>query len=641
MWPPRMALLTHSGTDVSVQLTKKGSLSALTLAALGVVYGDIGTSPLYTMKTVFSPEYGLALNTANVLGVVSLILWGLTLVVTLKYITLIMRADNHGEGGIIALLALALSSVEGSPRLSRALMIVGLIGTALFFGDGIITPAISVLGAVEGLEVAAPGLAHFVVPISVAIVTGLYLVQRKGTQKIGRWFGPVMVIWFLALAAMGLVGIVKAPVVLQALNPMYAFRFMVGNGWLAFVALGAIVLAFTGAEALYADLGHFGKAPIRLAWSVIVFPALALNYLGQGALLLADPATVQNPFYHQLGAWSIYPLMVLATIAAVIASQATISGTFSMVREAIALGLLPRMRIVHTSDLTIGQIYVPVANALQFVAVVLAVIGFGSSDSLASAYGIAVTMTMLATTILTFFVIRYQWDIPPLLCWSATAFFAAIDAALLSANALKIFSGGWFPLMVGIAMLLLMTTWKGGRQLLRNSLRGGAIPLEDFLRSLFLDPPTRVPGVAVFLRGEDDGVPHAMLHNLVHNKVLHAQNIFVTVLNADVPEIPASQRLTVQELGNQCFQVHVRYGFKEARDIPAALDVCKEHGLHCEAMETSYFISRQTVIPSVGAGMALWREKLFAIMSRTARSAADYYEIPSNRVIELGTQVEI
>jgi len=630
-----------TGTDVSNQSIKKGALPALTLAALGVVYGDIGTSPLYTMKTVFSPEYGLVLNQANVLGVVSLILWGLTLVVTLKYVSLIMRADNHGEGGIIALLALALSSVEGRPRLYRILMIVGLVGTALFFGDGIITPAISVLGAIEGLEVATPALAHFVVPISVVIITGLYLLQRKGTQKIGRWFGPVMVVWFAALAVMGVVGIVKAPVILQAINPLHAIHFMADNGWLAFVALGAIVLAFTGAEALYADLGHFGKSPIRLAWTAIVFPALALNYLGQGALLLATPAAVGSPFYHQLGAWSVYPLMVLATVAAVIASQATISGTYSMVREAIALGLLPRMRIVHTSDLTIGQIYVPVVNYLQFVAVVLAVIGFGSSDSLASAYGIAVTMTMLATTILTFFVIRFRWNIPPLLCWGATAFFAVIDIALLSANTLKIFSGGWFPLMVGIAMLVLMTTWKRGRQLLRSSLRSDAIPLESFLRALFMEPPTRVPGVAVFLRGEDDGVPHAMLHNLAHNKVLHAQNIFVTVLNADVPVITPSERVTVQALGNQCFQVHVRYGFKEARDIPAALEACKEYGLMGEAMETSYFISRQTVIPTIGTGMALWREQLFAFLSRTARSAADYYEIPSNRVIELGTQVEI
>jgi KUP system potassium uptake protein len=626
---------------VSNTTTTKNTLSALTLAAIGVVYGDIGTSPLYTMKTVFSPEYGLALNQANLLGVVSMILWGLTLVVTLKYVVLIMRADNHGEGGIMALLALALSSVEGRPRLYRPLLLIGLVGSAMFFGDGVITPAISVLGAIEGLEVGAPKLAHYVVPISVVIVIGLYMVQSMGTQKIGRWFGPIVMIWFAALAAMGIVNILKAPVILEAINPVHAVEFMVRHGWVAFVALGAIVLAFTGAEALYADMGHFGKKPIRIAWSTIVFPALAVNYLGQGALLLTDPAAVQNPFYHQLGTWSVYPLMVLATMAAVIASQATISGTYSMVREAIALGFLPRMRVVHTSDLAIGQIYVPMVNYLQFVAVVLVIIGFGSSDSIASAYGIAVTMTMLATTILTFFVIRYRWNINPVICWSATVFFAAIDAALFSANALKIFSGGWFPLAIGAAMLTLMLTWKDGRSLLLDSLRSGAIQLEEFLHSLFTAPPVRVPGTAVFLRGEGDGVPHAMLHNLSHNKMLHEQNVFLTVRNADVPVISVAERVTVLPLGNLCFQVDVRYGFKEERDIPAALEACREHGVAFEMMETSFFISRQNVIPTVGTGMAYWREQLFAVMSRMARDAADYYEIPANRVIELGTQVEI
>jgi KUP system potassium uptake protein len=613
----------------------------LTLAAIGVVYGDIGTSPLYTMKTVFAPEYGLALNQANLLGVVSMILWGLMVVVSLKYVILIMRADNHGEGGIMALLALALSSVDGKPRVQRMLLIIGLVGSALFFGDGVITPAISVLGAIEGLEVGAPRLAHYVVPISVAIVVGLYVVQSMGTQKIGRWFGPIVLVWFAALAAMGVVNILKAPVILEALNPLHAAEFMVRHGWIAFVALGAIVLAFTGAEALYADMGHFGKTPIRFAWATIVFPSLALNYLGQGALLLINPAAVQNPFYHQLGTWSVYPLMVLATMAAVIASQATISGTYSMVREAIALGFLPRMRIVHTSDLAIGQIYVPMVNYLQFVAVVLVIIGFGSSDSIASAYGIAVTMTMLTTTILTFFVIRYKWHINPLICWGATVFFAFIDATLFSANALKIFSGGWFPLAIGAAMLTLMMTWKDGRRLLLDTLRSGAIQLEEFLQSLFMAPPARVPGTAIFLRGEGDGVPHAMLHNLSHNKMLHEQNVFLTVLNADVPMIPTKERVTVHSLGNRCFQVYIRYGFKEERDIPAALEACKEHGVEFEMMETSFFISRQTVIPTVGTGMAYWREQLFAVMSRMARDAADYYEIPANRVIELGTQVEI
>jgi KUP system potassium uptake protein len=623
------------------QQTTKSSLAALTVAAVGVVYGDIGTSPLYTMKTVFSSEYGLALTQANLLGVVSMILWGLTLVVTLKYVILIMRADNHGEGGIMALLALALSSVEGKPKLYRPLLLVGLVGSALFFGDGVITPAISVLGAIEGLEVGAPKLAHYVVPLSVGIVIALYLMQSKGTQSIGRWFGPIMLLWFAALAAMGLVNIAKAPVIMQAINPVHALEFMVHHGWVAFVALGAIVLAFTGAEALYADMGHFGKRPIRIAWTAIVFPALALNYLGQGALLLTSPGAVQNPFYYQLGAWSVYPLMVLATVAAVIASQATISGTYSMVREAIALGFLPRMRVVHTSHLAIGQIYVPMVNYVQFVAVVLVIVGFGSSDAIASAYGIAVTMTMLTTTILTFFVIRYRWNINPIICWGATVFFAVIDAMLFSANALKIMSGGWFPLAIGAGMLTVMLTWKDGRRLLLDSLRTGAIQLEDFLQSLFIEAPTRVPGTAIFLRGEGDGVPHAMLHNLAHNKMLHERNVFLTVRNADVPVIPKANRVTILPLGNDCYQVNLHYGFKEERDIPAALEACREKGLPFEMMETSFFISRQTVIPTVGAGMAYWREQLFAVMSRMARDAADYYEIPANRVIELGTQVEI
>ncbi len=619
----------------------KASLSALTLAAIGIVYGDIGTSPLYTMKTVFSPEYGLALDPANLLGVVSLIVWGLTLVVTLKYVTLILRADNHGEGGIMALLALALTSVESRPHLARPLLLIGLLGAALFFGDGVITPAISVLGAIEGLKVAAPSLTAYVVPISVAVLTALYMLQKKGSSSIGQWFGPIMVFWFIALAVMGAINIAAMPQILAALNPLHALHFMLQHGWVAFVALGAIVLAFTGAEALYADLGHFGKTPIRVAWCLIVFPALAINYLGQGALLLADPTAVDNPFYHQLGAWSIYPLMVLATVAAVIASQATISGTFSMVREAISLGFLPRMQVVHTSALAIGQIYVPTANYLQLVAVVLAVAGFGSSDNLASAYGIAVTTTMLTTTILTFFVIRFSWKINPWICWGATAFFAAIDIAFLSSNTLKIVSGGWFPLALGIMMFSLMTTWKSGRDLLFESLQTGAIPLEDFLQSLFIAPPLRVPGTAIYLRGESDGVPHAMLHNLSHNKVLHERIVFLTVLNADIPTVHVSDRITLVPLGQQCFQVNIRYGFKDVRDIPAALLTCSAHGIAFEMMETSFFISRQTVVPTVRKGMAMWREQLFAAMSRMARDAADYYEIPANRVIELGTQIEI
>ncbi|HEX7642620.1 MAG TPA: potassium transporter Kup [Burkholderiaceae bacterium] len=618
-----------------------GPLAGLTIAALGIVYGDIGTSPLYTMKTIFSPEYGLGLTPDNLLGVISLILWGLTVVVTVKYVTLILRADNQGEGGIMALLSLALSSVTRASRWYVPLMMIGLFGAALFFGDGVITPAISVLSAMEGLDIATPRFHPYIVPITVGVLILLYLAQRFGTSGIGRWFGPVMLLWFAALAAMGLINVLRYPGVLAALNPFYAVSFLWTHGWIGFVALGAVVLAFTGAEALYADLGHFGGTPIRLAWCFLVFPSLALNYLGQGAILMLDPKALENPFFHQLGPWSVLPLVVISTIATVIASQATISGTYSMTREAIALGFMPRMLVVHTSEREYGQIYVPLVNWLQFFAVIAAVIGFGSSDNLASAYGIAVTATMVTTTILTFFVIRYGWRINPWICWGATLFFVTIDVMFFASNALKIVSGGWFPLALGLIAFVIMLTWKQGRNLTGQILQSHAIPLEDFLNNLFIDPPTRVPGTAVFLRSESDGVPHALLHNLTHNKVIHEQIIFLTVHNVDVPTIPDDTRLEVIPLGNQCFQVNVRYGFKETRDIPKVLELCHCKGIECEGLSTSYFISRQTIVPTFGRGMAMWRERLYAAMSRNARGAADYYQIPSNRVIELGTQVEI
>jgi KUP system potassium uptake protein len=608
---------------------------------MGIVYGDIGTSPLYTMKEIFSAEHGLTLSQANLLGVVSLIIWGLTIVVSLKYVTLIMRASNQGEGGIMALLALALSPFSANARWYYPLTLVGLTGAALFFGDGIITPAISVLSAIEGLEVATPAFKAYVVPITVCVLVGLYAVQNKGTGGIGKWFGPIVLVWFAALAAMGAINIAQTPAILAALNPIHAFDFLVRNGWIAFVALGAIVLAFTGAEALYADMGHFGPKPIRIAWSFIVFPALALNYLGQGALLLSNPAAVSNPFYQQLGPWSIYPLVILATIATVIASQATISGTFSIVQQAISLGFLPRMRVLYTSDREMGQIYIPLVNWLQLIAVILAVIGFGSSSNLASAYGIAVTATMLATTFLTFFVIRYKWKYNLFLCLAVTGFFVFIDAALLSSNLLKIASGGWFPLLLGAVMLTVMLTWRTGRRLVLENLQRHSIPLEDFLRSLFANPLTRVEGTAVFFRAEGDGVPHALLHNLSHNKVLHQRTVFLTVMNADIPHVAPAERVSVHDLGHQCYQVNMHFGFQEKRDIPEALQLCANHGLQFEMMETSFFIARQTVIPTTGGGMAMWREASYVAMARNARDAADYFRIPSNRVIELGTQIEI
>ncbi|HJV80238.1 potassium transporter Kup [Noviherbaspirillum sp.] len=620
---------------------EKSSLAALTLAAIGIVYGDIGTSPLYTMKEVFSEVHGLPLNPANILGVVSLIFWALTIIVSLKYVTLILRADNRGEGGIMALVALALSSIPARSRWFTPLMMVGVIGAALFYGDGVITPAISVLSAIEGLEVATPAFKAYVVPLTIIVLVALYALQSTGTAGIGKWFGPVMLVWFALLAGMGIVNILHTPAILAALNPLHAFHFLAQNGWLAFVALGAIVLAVTGAEALYADMGHFGKSPIQTAWFAVVFPGLALNYFGQGAILLSNPEAVSNPFYQQLGAWSVYPLVVLSTIATVIASQATISGTFSITQQAIALGFLPRMKVVYTSEREMGQIYIPLVNWMQLTAVVLAVAGFGSSSGLASAYGIAVTATMMMTTVLTFFVIRYGWHYNLLLSLAATGFFLAIDITLFSANTLKIMHGGWFPLALGAIAVTVMLTWRDGRQLVYENLKRHLVPIDDFLQSLFISPPARVEGTAVFFRAEGDGVPHAMLHNLSHNKVLHERTVFLTVFNADIPTIPPKERVKVRPLDHQCYQVDVHYGFKDDRDIPAALALCKEAGLDFDMMSTSYFIARQTVIPRVGSGMAFWRESLFATMSRNARDAADYYRVPANRVIELGTQVEI
>ncbi|MCG2585748.1 potassium transporter Kup [Massilia sp. TS11] len=619
----------------------KSSLSALTLAAIGIVYGDIGTSPLYTLKTIFDPTHGLQLSEGNLLGIVSMILWGLTIIVSLKYVTLVLRADNRGEGGIMALTALALSSVPKNSRWQPLLMMIGVFGATLFCGESVITPAISVLSAIEGVEVAAPGMAHYVVPLTIIVLVALYAMQSRGTAGIGKWFGPIMVLWFAALAIMGLVNIVRYPGVLNAFNPLYALNFIAGHPGAAFLSLGAVVLAFTGVEALYADMGHFGKRPIRLAWFAIVFPSLALNYLGQGALLLTNPKAIENPFFQQLGPWSVLPLVVLSTMATVIASQATISGTFSMTKQAIALGFLPRMRVLHTSASEIGQIYMPAVNWLQLVIVLIAVVSFGSSENLAAAYGIAVTATMLATTTLTFFVIRYGWQLPLALCFGATGFFILIDLSLFGATSLKFLHGGWFPLLAGSILFTIMLTWKRGRYLVGQNLLKHAIPLEEFLDSLFVAPPVRVYGTAIFLRGETDGVPHALLHNLSHNKVLHERVVFLTVHIHDEPYVPNEQRVRVAALGHECYQLHVEYGFKDEPDIPGALALCAPLGLKFEMMETSFFIARQTVVSAPEGGMAPWRERLYVAMSRNARGAADYYQIPTNRVIELGTQVEI
>ena len=619
----------------------KNNLTALTVAAIGIVYGDIGTSPLYTMQEVFSPKHGLDLTKSNIFGIVSLILWGLILIVSLKYVTLVLRASNRGEGGIMALTALALESVRKNSRLYFPLTILGLLGASLFYGDGVITPAMTVLSAMEGLGEATPSLKPFVVPLTLIIIIGLYSVQSKGTAGIAKFFGPIMLMWFLALAGMGIYNILRVPEILGAFNPMHAIQFLLTHGCVAFIALGAVVLAFTGSEALYADMGHFGPKPIRTAWFLVVFPSLGLNYLGQGALLIFSPKAVNNPFFNQLGDWSIFPLVILSSMAAVIASQATISGTFSMTKQAISLGFLPRMKIIHTSSNEIGQIYIPVVNWLQLLAVVSAVVGFGSSTNLGSAYGIANTGTMLVTSLLTFFVIRFGWKYNLFMCIAATSFFLAIDISLFSSNALKFFNGGWFPIVLGLFIFTVMLTWRRGRELVFDNLKKHAIPLEEFLESLFVSAPIRVAGTAVFLRGEADGVPHALLHNLSHNKVLHERVIFLTLHNREVPWVPIADRIKVTDLGNACYQIDVSYGFKNEPDIPNVLALCEAYGLTFEPMETSYFISRQTIVSTPGSGMAKWREGLFVTMSRNARDAADYYQIPSNRVIEVGAQVEI
>jgi KUP system potassium uptake protein len=627
-------------SSVADEHRSSSSIAVLTLAAVGVVYGDIGTSPLYALKEVFT-DGRVPLSAANIHGVLSMIFWTLMVIVSIKYVVLILRADNNGEGGLIAMLALASTAVRERPVLRRRLLVLGIFGTAIFFGDGVITPSITVLGAVEGLKVAAPALAHYVVPVSLVVLTALFVVQRFGTGHIGRFFGPVMVLWFVALIALGLPHIVEHPVVLWALSPHHALAFMAAHPHTAFVALGSVVLCVTGAEALYADMGHFGKRPIRLAWFGLVGPALVINYFGQGAMLLEQPDKVNNPFYEMAPEWALYPLIGLATAAAVIASQALITAAFSITKQAMQLGYLPRMRIQHTSVRETGQIYVPFINWGLYGCIVAAVVVFGSSSALASAYGIAVTTDMLITTTMTFFVLRYGWKYPWSLSLGATGFFFLVDATFFSANVIKVFEGGWFPLVIGVVMFTLMMTWKQGRRLMRAALRDQAIDLKSFLEAVFVNPPSRVAGTAVFLASEPGLTPNALLHNLKHNKVLHETNLFVTVKHHEVPWIGFDRRCEIDPLGRDCWQVSLHFGFKNDPDVPEALALLKGRGVHLEDMETSYFLSRDIVIPSVGTGMALWREKLFASMHRNAAAAADFLSLPTNRVVELGSKVEI
>ena len=620
--------------------SKKPSLAALTLGAIGVVYGDIGTSPLYAFKEVFAAGH-VIVSEQSVLGALSMFFWTLTVIVSLKYVLLIMRADNHGEGGLMALLALASQSVKDQPKLRRALLMVGVFGVALFFGDGVITPAISVLSAVEGLEILTPAAKPYVLPVSLAVLVVLFAVQRRGTGVIGRFFGPVTVLWFVAIAATGLVQIASNPSVLRAISPLYGMRFAVAQPGVAFVILGAVFLCVTGAEALYADMGHFGKRPIRIAWFGLVMPALMINYFGQGALVLANPKAAENPFYLMTPDWALLPMVVLATAATVIASQALISGAFSATKQTIQLGYLPRLSIVHTSEHDMGQIYVPAVNWALLAGVIMAVLFFGSSTALAAAYGISVSLVMVMTTVLTFFVIRYGWGYPLAVCVAATGFFFVVDVAFFASNSLKIMQGGWFPLAMAVGLYVVLGTWKEGRALLSAKLREDALDLKSFLDTVFLDPPHQVSGTAVFLTGEPGTLPNALLHNLKHNKVLHQHNLFVTVRTLEIPRVAPDECLVCEDLGNNCWQVVLNFGFMDDPDVPLALQAMRDQGCALDAMSTSYFLSRDIVIPTLGSGMARWREMLFAQMHRNASAAADFLYLPNNAVVELGSKIEI
>ncbi|MBI1779013.1 MAG: potassium transporter Kup [Proteobacteria bacterium] len=611
------------------------------LAALGIVYGDIGTSPLYTIQACFSETTGIAPTPENVLGMLSLVLWSLLFVVTLKYVVVVMRADNSGEGGIVALMALTLRTVEGIGWGRTAIACVGIAGAALFYGDGMLTPAISVLSAIEGLEIATPLFKPYIIPLTLVVLLVLFMVQKRGTDVVGAYFGPVMCIWFAVLALLGTLEIVQHPMILAAVSPTYAIGFLGEHGWKGFAALGAVVLAVTGAEALYADMGHFGSGPIRRAWIWLVFPALILNYLGQGALVLGDPATIKNPFYLLAPQWALYPMVALSAAATIIASQAVISGAFSISRQAMQLGYCPRLEVRHTSDQEIGQIYIPQVNWALLVAVVALVLGFQSSSGLAAAYGIAVTGTFAATTALAAIVAyrRWGWNLPTTVV--VFAGFLLVDGAFFGANLLKFAEGGWFPLVIGAIAFTIMQTWRRGRQLLLRRVKEGELSVETFLARVTDRSPLRVPGTAVFLTASAEGLPSALLHNLKHNKVLHERVVLLTVRSEDIPFVSDAARTMVQPLSKNFFRVIMRYGFKESPDLPRDLLRCTESGLHISMMETSFFLGRATLVPAARKEMPRWQEKLFFAMSRNAISATEFFRIPSNRVVELGAQLEV
>jgi KUP system potassium uptake protein len=624
-----------------MQPAQRSSMSLLTLGALGVVFGDIGTSPLYALKESFHAAHGLPISEANVLGILSLIFWALTIVVSLKYIAVIMRADNNGEGGIMALLALSTRKERMSPKMRLALVSIGLFGAALFFGDGIITPAVSVMGAVEGLSVATPTFDAYVVPIAIAVLTFLFVIQRKGTGSVGKFFGPITLIWFLALGALGIMSIVQNPFVLNMANPLWAIEFAINYPFRTFFILGAVVLTITGGEALYADMGHFGRFPIRLGWFLVVLPCLLLNYAGQGALLLRDPSAIENPFYLLVPEALLYPMIGLATIAAVIASQAVISGVFSIARQAIQLGYLPRMTIHHTSESEIGQIYIPFLNWLLFGSVIALVVLFQSSSNLAAAYGIAVTLTMVCDTLLVAVVMYSVWRWSKLKIALIAVPFLVVDLLFFGAASLKVFDGGWVPLVIGVTVFILMITWKRGRELLFERLQKETLPLDLFVKSIG-NSAHLVSGTAVFMTGSQTVVPHALLHNLKHNKVLHEKNVLMTIETKDIPYVDVAERFVLEELSEQFIRVVVCYGFKEQPDVPQALtDAFASIGKPMDMMSTSFFVSRERILHKVSDGMAPWREKLFISMSRNTSSASDFFQIPPNRVVEMGSQIEI
>lgn len=619
----------------------KPAVPALTLAALGVVFGDIGTSPLYALKESFHATRGLPINEINILGILSLIFWTITLIVSIKYVLVIMRADNNGEGGIMALLALNLRQEGLSPRKKLIIIILGFVGASLFFGDGIITPAISVLSAVEGLSIAAPAFDRFVIPISIGILIALFAVQRHGSAVMGKFFGPITLIWFLSIGAIGISSIIQSPFVLALLSPHWAFLFVVNNPLISFFVMGAVVLTVTGGEALYADMGHFGILPIRLGWFLIVLPCLMLNYAGQGALLLRDPTTITNPFYLLLPSILLYPMIILATAAAVIASQALISGIFSMAKQAIQLGFLPRLTILHTSDSEIGQIYIPLLNWLLFISITILVLIFETSSSLAGAYGLAVTVTMFCDTLLVAFLAYSYWKWKT---WKVLLFiipFVFIDLILLSSNLLKVFIGGWVPVFIAMIVFTLMMTWKKGREILQAKLQKDTLPLNTFLEHIG-STSQNVSGNAVFLTGTPQVVPHALLHNLKHNKVLHERNLLVTIRVSEIPYVDEENRMETEILDKGFYRIGLNYGFKEEPDVPKALEKAFDIlGLEYNLMDISFFISREKLIPSMSNKMSIWREKLFVAMQKNTSPVSDFYKIPSNRVVELGSQVEI